>query len=188
MTGPETSRPFADVVDEVVARAQQAPRPVLLVDGRAGVGKTTLGGAVAAGLPGAQLIHMDDVYPNWTGLFEGSRHIAEHAFDPATPRWRRWSWDTMDWAEWHELDPSAPLVIEGIGSLSRASAPHATLRVNVTLGDLERKRRALRRDGERFAQWWDVWTAQEDDFLAQENPAGLADLSYNSWVWDPTHP
>ena len=46
---------------------------VLLIDGRSGSGKTELARAVVAGVPEAQLVRLDDLYPGWGGLEEGSR-------------------------------------------------------------------------------------------------------------------
>ncbi|MEO8095730.1 MAG: hypothetical protein ABI632_12485, partial [Pseudolysinimonas sp.] len=43
------------------------PRPVVLIDGRSGAGKTTLARELAP-LVGAQLVSLDDVYPGWDGL------------------------------------------------------------------------------------------------------------------------
>ncbi|GAA3339643.1 hypothetical protein GCM10017714_16110 [Curtobacterium pusillum] len=45
--------------------APSARRLVVLIDGRSGTGKTTLGNALAARL-GAQIVHLDDVYRGGT--------------------------------------------------------------------------------------------------------------------------
>ena len=41
---------------------------LLSVDGPAGSGKTTLAEAVSRGLDGSRVIHMDDLFPGWSGL------------------------------------------------------------------------------------------------------------------------
>jgi anthranilate synthase component 1/para-aminobenzoate synthetase len=39
-----------------------------------------------------------------------------------------------------------------------------------------RKKRALDRDGETFAPYWDAWAAQEDAMLARERTPERADV------------
>jgi hypothetical protein len=45
----------------------------------------------------------------------------------------------------------------------------------VELDEATRKRRALARDGEAYAPYWDRWAAQEAAFIAREHPQALAD-------------
>ncbi|MCU1542966.1 MAG: putative ATP-binding protein [Microbacteriaceae bacterium] len=148
---------------------------MLLIDGRSGSGKTELARAIVAGAPDAQLLQLDEVYPGWGGLEEGSRYVREHVLAADRPRWQRWDWLAGERAEWHEIDPGRPLVIEGCGALSRANRANATYGIWVSVDAGLRKRRALARDGETYAPYWDEWAAQEEHFLIRENPAALAD-------------
>ncbi|MBF4583609.1 ATP-binding protein [Curtobacterium sp. VKM Ac-2865] len=172
-------------VTSLAARARAADtastsgrRSVVLVDGRSGTGKTTLGGALAIEL-GAQLVHLDDVYPGWDGLLAASTAVVEDVL--GTPSgYRQWDWERSEPAAWVSLDPDEPLVVEGCGALSRASASLATLRIWMSADDAERKRRAIDRDGAVFAEQWDRWAAQEDAFIAEQDPASLADVVLRS--------
>ena len=148
---------------------------VLLIDGRSGSGKTELGRAIVAGVAGAQLIRLDELYPGWGGLEEGSRYLRKNVLASATPRWQRWDWAASGRAEWHEVDPDRPLVVEGCGALSHENRALAGFGIWVALDAATRKRRALARDGDSYAPHWDGWAAQEDVFLTRENPAALAD-------------
>jgi uridine kinase len=149
---------------------------VLLIDGRSGSGKTELARAVVAGVPAAQLVRLDDLYPGWGGLEEGSRAVHDDILASDAPRWRRWDWELGRHAEWHEVDPDRPLVVEGCGALSHDNRRLATFGIWVALDAATRKRRALERDGSAFEPHWDEWAAQEDAFLTRENPAALADV------------
>jgi uridine kinase len=149
---------------------------VLLIDGRSGSGKTELARAIVAGAPNAQLVRLDDLYPGWGGLEAGSRAVHDDLLASDSPRWRRWDWATGGYAEWHEVDPERPLVIEGCGALSRDNRRLATFGLWVALDAATRKRRALDRDGSTYEPHWDEWAAQEDAFLTRENPAALADV------------
>lgn len=141
-----------------------------LIDGRSGSGKTELA-ALLARRQGAQLVRLDDLYPGWHGLDAGSAAVPGIL---STGRWQRWDWATGLPAEWHELT-DAPLIVEGVGALSRASKPLAEHALWVELDGATRKRRALARD-EYYAEHWDEWAAQEEAFIAREDPRGLADL------------
>ncbi|HEY8913722.1 ATP-binding protein [Lacisediminihabitans sp.] len=153
---------------------RRADRPVVLIDGGSGSGKTTLATALAPAL-GAQLVRLDDIYPGWDGLEAASEHVREYVLS-AEPRWRRWDWEAGAAAEWHDLDPSRPLVIEGSGSLSRPNRALANYGIWVELDEPTRKARALERDGELYAPYWDRWAAQEGAFAARERPRDCADL------------
>jgi uridine kinase len=169
--------PASTRVDDLVRRASTSGRPVVLIDGRSGSGKTTLGRAVAARLPGAQLVELDDVYPGWHGLAAASEAVATSILRAQDPGYRRWDWTRSVASDWRSLDPLSPLVVEGAGALTPASAELATLRVWLDLDDDLRKHRALTRDaGGDYDRWWDAWAAQEDEHLRRHSPRALADL------------
>lgn len=146
---------------------------VILIDGRSGAGKSELATRLAALIPGAQLVRLDDLYPGWDGLRAASRAVPLLL---ATARWRAWDWDADAPGALHVLDLSRPVIVEGVGALSRASRRRASLAIWLEADDAERKRRALDRDGDTFAPHWDRWAAQEERFLAEEQPRRLADV------------
>lgn len=159
----------------LAARAEASgPRPVVLIDGRSGAGKTTLARELAP-LLDAQLVSLDDLYPGWQGLAAGSRAVHETILRDADPGWTRWDWAANAPAEWHPVDPERPIVIEGCGALSRANLARATFGIWVDLPAPERRRRALEREPD-FAPHWREWAAQEREHAAREHPSALADL------------
>jgi uridine kinase len=162
---PDVLRIIRAVADE--------PRPIVLIDGRSGSGKTELGAILAPAI-GATLIRLDDMYPGWGGLAQGSAMVASELLDHN--RWRRWDWGAGRPAEWHRVDPAAPLVIEGCGALSQTNRGRATFAVWVEADDAVRRRRALARDGAAYEPYWESWAAQEAEFIDREHPRELADL------------
>jgi uridine kinase len=173
-----------DAVVDLLTRAQEArvggDRVVLLIDGRSGSGKTTLARHLVDAWPvdqlgPVQLVHLDDVYPGWHGLEAASR-IVDSGILAAAPGWTTWDWQRDVPGERRTLDPSASVVVEGAGALTRASSALATLRVWLELDVETRRSRALGRDGATYEPWWDVWAEQEERHLAVEDPRSLADV------------
>ena len=159
-------------VDRILARIS-GERPVILIDGRSGSGKTELATELAPRL-GAQLVRLDDVFPGWDGLEAASERVRTDIL--VAGRWQRWDWVADAPAEWHELDPTRALIVEGSGALSRANHALATLGVWVELDEPTRKTRALARDGALYEPHWDEWAAQEQRFFDRERPDLVADV------------
>lgn len=181
--------------------------PLVLVDGRSGSGKSTLAGLLAraartAGVRGVQVARLDSWYPGWHGLARGSAITEALILGRPLPGgptplrlqgpWARHTYPEWDWerdrvARGVVLDPDRPLLVEGMGALTPASARVADLRlwVEVDAGcdpgraardDTIRRRRALARDGEAYRPWWGTWAAEEDRHLVSLDPASLADI------------
>ncbi len=152
--------------------AVTAPADVMLIDGRSGVGKSHLATELAERLPGTQLVRLDDLYPGWDGLDAASRAVPLLL---QTGRWRAWDWVADRPGAVHVIDLERPIIVEGVGALSRASRRLARVALWLETDDAERKRRAIERDGETFAPHWGRWAAQEQRFIERENPRALAD-------------
>ncbi|KQM83791.1 aminobenzoate synthetase [Agromyces sp. Leaf222] len=152
----------------------------LLIDGRSGSGKSTIATALAALWPEAVVIRLDSIYPGWSGLTWASEHLRTSVLEPRAlglaASWREWDWTSGAPGGWHPVDPDRPLIVEGVGSLTIANRALADAALWVESGTVERKARALARDGETYVPHWDAWAAQEDVFIAQNHPEALADL------------
>lgn len=148
---------------------------VVLVDGRSGSGKTELARAMVGQKPELQLVRLDDLYPGWDGLDAGSQHVHDFILAARIRRWQRWDWVANEPAEWHVLDPSRPVIIEGCGVLSRANWALSAHTVWVELDEPTRRERVIARDGDSWIDRWDDWAVQEDAFIARENPRAIAD-------------
>jgi para-aminobenzoate synthetase len=152
---------------------------VIAVDGRSGAGKTSLAAALSAGLP-APVVHLEDLYGGWDGLERGIDLLVTAVLVPlaagraaSVPRY---DWVRGDWAEPWVLEPPELLVVEGVGAGARRAAAYASLLVWLEAPMPVRRRRALHRDGETFAPYWEQWAAQEEALLAREHTPERADL------------
>ncbi|RWZ61603.1 ATP-binding protein [Labedella populi] len=161
----------------------QRSEAVVLIDGPSGAGKSTFASRLVGDWPGPVepiLVRMDDVYPGWGGLDAASVQVFRHLLVPRSHgepgRWRRYDWVGARPAEWHVVATGRPLVVEGCGSLSRAAAPLADLRVWIDAPAEVRKDRALARDAGGFDEHWDMWSSQVARFERREDPRSLADV------------
>jgi len=146
---------------------------VVIIDGRSGSGKTELARAFVAAHPEFQLVQLDDFYAGWDGLAQASADVPRILTEGS---WQAWDWLRNDFGPRRTIDVSRPVLIEGAGSLTRATRPLADLAVWVELPDEQRKVRALARDGETYEPHWDRWAEQELRHVASEHPETLADI------------
>ncbi len=160
---------------------EAAIRPVVLLDGGSGSGKTSFAAVLAARWKAArgeepQVVSLDDVYPGWHGLAAGSAAI-RRILAPSGAGYRRWDWGAAAPTDWVSIDPGRPILVEGCGALTRGSAPLATCCVWLELDETTRRHRALARDKGGYDPYWDIWAAQEHEHWRTNLPWTLADLT-----------
>ncbi|WP_040165306.1 nucleoside/nucleotide kinase family protein [Microbacterium gorillae] len=185
---PSSADPLDEALTAATAQILSAvarvgvPAPVVLLDGRSGAGKTSLAARLARAWTSGdvQVLALDSVYPGWDGLARGAEIVRGGVLVPhrdgVAGRWNRWDWARDEPAEEHVIDPARPLIVEGSGVLTRASAELADVTVWVDAPDDERRERALERDGDTYRPHWQQWAAQEDAHLASDHPRDLADI------------
>ncbi|MFX3748123.1 hypothetical protein ACJBQZ_12375, partial [Streptococcus suis] len=81
-------------------------------------------------------------------------------------------------AEAHAVDPSLPLIVEGVGILTPATARLGDVRVWLESPATSRRHRALARDGEAYRPHWERWARQEERHVREHRPMGLATLVF----------
>lgn len=181
----DASGPVAALVLERAAGRGGSPGPLLVaIDGRSGSGKTTMARRVTrrlreAGL-GVTVLHLDHVYPGWDGLAAAASLVGDELLprlrsgQPAT--YRAWSWARDRPGPEVTVRPADVVLVEGVGSASRAARTSLDVLVWLEAPTDVRHARAMARDGDGYAPHWQRWAAQEDAYLADEDPAAHADL------------
>ena len=163
------------------------PAFILGIDGRSGAGKSTLAVELATELRrhrDVAIFHLEDIYPGWDGLAEGSTAYVSDVLTPLrrgeNARWNTWDWANSVPGATASLNPAPVIIIEGVGAGCTAARGMLDALVWVEVPDNTRKSRALDRDGEVFAAHWDRWAAQEDAYLAIDSVPHHADIVVNN--------
>jgi hypothetical protein len=150
--GPWRVEPIADVAGTLLGRPPApAGRPlVLAVDGRGSSGKTSLSRRLAEAVPGAAVVHTDDI-AWWHAAFDWAGLLAGAVTVPAG---------------------LTLLIVEGVGS-SRQALAHlldAGVWVQSDLDEIDRRNAVRVQAGEISPAAFDSWMAKELPFLAADRP------------------
>ncbi len=161
------SSALADLVARVVAcDPSVGPVRLVCVDGPAGSGKTTLadalGGALHPAFDDVPVVHADDLYEGWALVADAPDRVTAFArFADRVDAWllEPWShglpavhpvrdWYADAWGPTVSV-PAAPVVVlEGVGTASRALRARAALSVWVEVDPVLAIERVVARDGE----------------------------------------
>ncbi|RNL64408.1 4-amino-4-deoxy-L-arabinose transferase [Nocardioides marmoriginsengisoli] len=155
-------------------------RQILCIDGRAGTGKSTLAAELSAASGGITVVHTDDLLPGWGGLPRLPDLLAALVEPLAAGRpgsYPRYDWIAGRVAETVVVDPLPGLVIvEGVGAGCRSLRPWRTVLAWLETPTELRRTRALTRDGDTFAPYWDAWAEAELEYLRTDADRDAADL------------
>lgn len=160
---------------------------IIAVDGRGGGGKTTLAERLRAAVPGAAVVHTDDV-AWWHSRFGWAEPMTDGILGPLRAgrdvRFQPPGWAGRGRTGFVEVSAAAPAVIvEGVGASRRELAGLIDVAVWTQSDFADAKRRGLRRDiAERglddatAEREWDEWMVEEVPFLLADRPWERADL------------
>jgi len=161
------------------AAARAGPTRVVAIDGRSGAGKTLLASRIRIQLD-APVVSLEDLYGGWDGLEHGIDLLVSEVLVPLADERPasvpRYDWLTREWAEPVLLEPPELLIVEGVGAGARRAATFVSLLVWLEAAPAARKKRALDRDRDALAPYWDMWAAQEDAMLDRERTPERADV------------
>ena len=178
-------------LNRILSLQESGKLPIVLIDGRAASGKSQFAKDLAEAFfqvdrQAARTIHMDDLYPGWNGLAEGSVYLLTNILLPLANS-RSANWQVWNWRKNHrgaeepgngrrEFSGGTLLIVEGCGSISRLSYEHSDFQVWIDADDKQRKERFSLRDQGKFDEFFGIWSAQEDEYYEKEKSKQLAQL------------
>jgi para-aminobenzoate synthetase len=159
-------------------------RPLLVaIDGRSGAGKTSLALELATLLREhrkVSVFHLEDIYPGWNGLEAGIERYVHTVLAPLrqglSAEWTRWDWTNHYDGDQHTTAPADVVLLEGVGAAHASARPFLDAVIWVQAPEEARRSRALARDGDTYAPFWEQWAAQEAALLRADDPAPVADV------------
>jgi uridine kinase len=171
-----------EVVDAVRRLADRHPERTVFVgvDGFGGAGKSTLADAIAAGVPRAVVVRVDDFWgPNiaewdWARFRE---QVLEPLLAERPARYQIWDWADDVGGAWVDLPAGRVVVVEGVSSTRAEAGVPWDLTVWVEAPREVRLARALERDGPALMhRWRDDWMPSEQRYAARERPQDRVDF------------
>jgi uridine kinase len=183
--------------DRIRALQASSPAPVLVaLDGRSGVGKSTLASQVATEIAaGALVIDGDDFYRGgddayWDALrpaekvdlvidWRRQRTLLEYfrRGEPAT--WQPYDWDADDGRLAAEITvgPAGVVILDGAYAARPELADLFSLRALLAVPRHVRRARLLQREGAHYrAEWEARWSEAEDFYFERLMPPSAFDL------------
>ncbi len=150
------------------------------IDGMGASGKSTFADQLALDLPGAEVIHVDDfARPDRQG-WEQHRFVDQvlRPIRSGRPgRYQRWHFATNTPAEWVDVQPGRPIIVEGVSSTDVRLGVPWDFTVWLDAPAELRLQRARSRDGEPMLdRWLTDWIPSEEAYVAAQAPQNRVDL------------
>lgn len=150
--------------------------PILIViDGPAGAGKTTLAATILDSLPEVlgTVIHCDDLYNGWDDALTPTlaRNLHEWVLEPirhgAMPRYQKYDWLLGSYQSEIQIPESSVVILEGVGAALASVTELAQLSIWIDIPAEIGLERVLRRDGMHITEEMLRWIGQQQMFFEE---------------------
>jgi uridine kinase len=150
------------------------------IDGLGAAGKTRFAAEIAALLPGARIVHIDDFarpdLPGW----DRDRFVAqvvEPLLAGRPARYQRWDYLEDRGLDWVQVPVGVPVIVEGVSATDRRVPVPWDITIWLDVPEAERRARILARDNEAMLERWrDDWWPGEQAYEQEQRPQTRAGM------------
>jgi uridine kinase len=144
------------------------------IDGLGAAGKTSFAAEIAALVPQARVLHVDDfARPSLVG-WERARFVAE-VLEPLLggrpAHYSRWDYLTDERRDWADVPPGVPVIVEGVSATDERVPVPWDITLWLEASEAVRRRRIEERDDDRLLHCWQTdWWPSEQAYLHEQRP------------------
>jgi uridine kinase len=176
-------RNLSELVDKINESSKKCGQTkIIVINGPAGSGKTTLAKSLSGLLENCPIIHMDEIYDGWENALspKTSQDLVEWVINPLLES-RSIEFVIYDWylekrIEKVVINLPKVLIIEGVGSSSFEISKHASLKLWIEVNKETGINRVLTRDGQQIQEQMKKWQSQESKFFIENNSKENSDI------------
>ena len=176
-------RNLSELVDKVNESSKKCGQTkIIVIDGPAGSGKTTLAKSLSGLLENCPIIHLDEIYEGWENALspKTSQDLVEWIINPLLENnlieYIKYDWNLEQRIEKVVINNSKVIIIEGVGSSSFQVSKHASLKLWIEVNKETGINRVLTRDGLHIQEQMKTWQSQESKFFIENNSKENSDI------------
>jgi uridine kinase len=174
---------LSDLVQNVNSSSKKCGQTkIVVIDGPAGSGKTTLAKSLSGLLENCPIIHMDEIYEGWENALspKTSQDLVEWIINPLLEsksiEFVKYDWYLEKRIEKVVIYLPKVLIIEGVGSSRFDISKHACLKLWIEVSKETGINRVLTRDGLQIQEQMKQWQTQESKFFLENNSKEKSDI------------
>ena len=174
---------LSELVDKINESSKKCGQTkIIVIDGPAGSGKTTLAKSLSGLLENCPIIHMDEIYDGWENALspKTSQDLVEWIINPLLEsrsiEFVKYDWYLEKRIEKIVINLLKVLIIEGVGSSSFEISKHASLKLWIEVNKETGINRVLTRDGQQIQEQMKKWQSQESKFFIENNSKENSDI------------
>lgn len=152
---------------------------LVVIDGPAGAGKTTLAEEIRKSVGEGEVIHCDDLYNGWDDALTPTleRHLLEWIVGPLSqgqlPIYQKYDWSTGRYGKQIHVPHTRLVILEGVGAALKCVTDIADisiwLEIPQSLGPAFGLTRVLERDGAQIETEMLRWIEQQKEFFKEHH-------------------
>ena len=174
---------LSELVDKINESSKKCGQTkIIVIDGPAGSGKTTLAKSLSGLLENCPIIHMDEIYDGWENALspKTSQDLVEWVINPLLEsksiEFVKYDWYLEKRIEKVVINLPKVLIIEGVGSSSFEISKYASLKLWIEVNKETGINRVLTRDGQQIQEQMKKWQSQESKFFIENNSKENSDI------------